>query len=199
MKSAQRIWVIGAMGLCAHATQIALAADEGHVQEKVNLFSGDLGNALWTLLIFALVLLVLGKFAWGPILKVLQTREQFIRESLESAKREREEAELVKADYTERLNKAREEATAIVDEGRRDAEEVRKRIHVEAKQEADAMVDRAGKEISLARDQAVKDLYDQTVVLATTVAGKILRKELSVGDHRVLIDESLAEIGRLNN
>ena len=204
MKTTSRnivVWVL-AVVVALSTASMAVAADTGHEAghaEKPALLHWDLGSAFWSIVVFVLLLTVLRVTAWRPIMEGLQKREQFIRESLESAKREREEAERVKAKYTERLNKAREEATAIVDEGRRDAEEVRKRIHVEAKQEADAMVDRAGKEISLARDQAVKDLYDQTVVLATTVAGKIIRKELSVGDHRALIDESLAEIGRLNN
>lgn len=187
------------------ATSMSFAADPQHgaehadQAEKPALLQWDLGSAFWSIVVFVMLLTVLRFTAWRPIMEGLQKREQFIRESLESAKREREQAERVMADYTEKLNRAREEATAIVDEGRRDAEEVRKRIHVEAKQEADAMVARARKEISLARDHAVKDIYDQTIVLATSVAGKIVRKELSAGDHRTLIDESLAEIGRLNN
>src|SRR5258705_423217 len=99
----------------------ALAAEtEGGVAPS--LFAGDLGNSLGTRLIFVVVLLVLGKFAWGPILKSLQARESFILESLEKAKGERETAELRRREYEDRLSQARTEATAIVDEGRRDAE-----------------------------------------------------------------------------
>jgi len=101
------------------------------------------------------------------------------------------------ADYTKKIDQARGDATAIVEEGRRDAEEVRKRIHAEAKGEADAMVARAKKEIEMARDDAVKQLYDRTVQLATNVAGKIVRKELSPGDHKRLLDESLAELSQV--
>ncbi len=73
------------------------------------------------------MLFVLGKFAWGPILSGLQARENFIRESLETAKRDRDEAEARLREYEERLATARAEATAIVDEGRRDAEVVKRR------------------------------------------------------------------------
>lgn len=181
-------------GVIALSAQNVFAAGGG----ENGLFIGDLGNAIWTLVIFLLVLVVLGKFAWGPILKVLKSREEFIRESLSSAKQEREESERLLKEYTEKINKAREEATAIVEEGRRDAEEVRKRIHSEARSEAEAIATRAKKEIEIARDDAVKQLHDQTILLATSVAGKMIRRELSAADHQALLDESLSELERLN-
>ena len=180
---------------------LILLATESHAagHEQPSLFAGDLGNVLWTLVIFVLLLVVLGRFAWKPILSALNQRESFIRDSIESAKKEREEAKRLLDDYTAKLQKAREEATAIIEEGRRDSEEVRKGMAADAKKEADAIVARAKKEIEIARDDAVKKLYDQTIVLATTVAGKIVRKDMSGGDHKRLLDESLADLGRMNN
>src|SRR6476661_4907415 len=102
--------------------QIALAVEEhaeaagGH-ETSPNLFSGDLGNAIWTLVIFFLLLAVLGKFAWKPLLTALQNREKFIRESLETAKRDREAAEARLKEYEARLAKAHDEANTIVEEG----------------------------------------------------------------------------------
>jgi len=177
---------------------LVAASEGGHGEAEVSLFAGDLGNAFWTLLIFLLVLGVLAKFAWGPVLKGLQKREAFIRDSLLSAKQQNEQAQRQLAEYTEKLNKAREEATAIVEEGRRDAEEVRKRIVAEAKAEAEAAVRRAKKDIELARDAAVKQLHDQTILLATSIAGKIVRQELKPQDHARLMDEALQEMGGLN-
>lgn len=175
----------------------AFASEEGG-GGKVSLFAGDLGNAIWTLVIFIAVLIVLGKLAWKPVLKGLQKREEFIRDSLAGAKQEREEAKRLLADYERRLEKARQEATAIVEEGRRNADEVRKRIVAESKAESDAVVKRAKREIELARDDAVKQLHDQAIFLATNVAAKIVKKDLTPGDHRQLVDEALAEMGRLN-
>jgi len=163
-----------------------------------SLFAGDWGNAFWTLLIFLLVLAVLRKFVWGPVLKGLQKREAFIRDSLANAKQQNDDAKRTLAEYVEKLEKSRQEATAIVDEGRRDAEEVKKKIMAEAKSEADAVVKRAKKEIELARDDAVKQLHDQTVMLATSIAGKIVRRQLSPGDQQQLLDEALSEMGQLN-
>jgi F-type H+-transporting ATPase subunit b len=182
--------------MCATSADFAVASEEDAAEPS--LFAGDIGNAIWTLLIFALVLVVLGKFAWGPILKGLQNREKFIHDSLADAKRERVEAQRTLAEYAEKLDRAREEATAIVDEGRRDAEEVRKKILADTKVDAEAVAARAKKEIELARDDAVKQLHDQTILLATRVAGKIVHKELSPGDHQELVDQALTELGELN-
>src|SRR5947209_10967713 len=83
-------------------------------------FAGDVGTAIWTVVIFGIVLLVLGKYAWGPVLQALQSRETYVRDSLEAAKREREEAEARLKEYLDKLNNSRAEAQAIMDEGKRD-------------------------------------------------------------------------------
>ena len=82
------------------ALQAALAGAAFATDGESNLFAGDLGNAVWTVVIFLVVLVVLGKFAWGPLLSGLQEREQFIRESLEKAKEERDSSEARLAEYT---------------------------------------------------------------------------------------------------
>jgi F-type H+-transporting ATPase subunit b len=170
----------------------AFAAEHG--EESPNLFAGDLGNAVWTLVIFAVVVLVLGKFAWGPVLKALQARESFILESLEKAKREREEAEARLREYEERLAQARTEATAIVEEGRRDADVLKTKILEEARGEAEKERERTRREIRIATDTATKELYTLAARLATDMAGRIVRKELTPQDHDRLIAESIAEL-----
>lgn len=195
-----RMRIDAAFLLAVLSAQPVFASGEagGHGEAEVNLFAGDLGNAIWTLVIFVAVLIVLGKLAWKPVLKGLQKREEFIRDSLADAKQERDEAARLMAEYKLQLEKARQDATAIVDEGRRDADEVRKRIVAESKAESDAVVKRAKKEIELARDDAVKQLHDQAIFLATSVAAKIVKKDLTAGDHRQLVDEALSEMGKLN-
>jgi F-type H+-transporting ATPase subunit b len=95
------------------------------------------------------------------------------------------------ADYRAQLDRARQEATALVEEGRRDGNVVRQRIQEETKREAAEMLERARREIKLATDTAVKEIYDQTAELAVQVAGRIIQKELSAGDHQELVAESL--------
>ena len=158
-------------------------------------FAGDVGNAIWTLLIFAVVVFVLGKFAWKPILGGLAARERFIRESLEEARRDRREAEARLAEYVERLNHARSEATAIVEEARRDADAVRRRLEEEAHGEASRIVERAKREITLAQEGAVQQLYEVSARLAAELAGKILAREIRPGDHERLIREAIDRLG----
>ena len=171
------------------------AAAEG----ESNLFAGDIGNAIWTLAVFLLVILVLGRFAWGPLLSTLQEREKFIRDSLEQAKADREAAESRLKEYEEKLHEARAEATEIVKEGRRDAEVVHHRIEKHAKAEAEKIVARARKEIEIAKQTAVKDIYSLAASLATNAASKIVRQELDPSGHERLIAESIAELEKMES
>lgn len=183
-------WTTALAFLCAQAAWAQEAA-HGEGGGESNLFAGDIGNAIWTLVVFLLVLFVLGKYAWGPILAALQGRESFIRESLERAKHEREAAEALLRDYEQRLANSRAEATAIVEEGRRDAEAVRQRILAEAKEEGDKTIERAKREIQIATDTATKELYSLAARLATEMAGRVLGRELNPKDHERLIAEAI--------
>ncbi len=162
-------------------------------------FSGDLGNALWTLVIFGLVVFVLGKFAWRPLLAGLKAREDFIHDSLAAAKRDREAAEARLAEYEQKLVAARAEATALVEEARRDAEVVRHRIQEETQAEARQTVERARREVALATDAAKKELHTYAGGLAVEIAGKVLGREVRPADHERLIAEAITAIERSDN
>ena len=165
----------------------ALAAEGGG---DANIFAGDLGNMIWTLVIFLLVVLVLGKFAWGPILEGLQSREDFIRKALEDAKADRDAAETRLEEYEAKLAEARAEATAIVDEGRRDAEVVKQSIEAEARDEARKTVERSIREINQAKVAAIEEVYDTASSMAVDLAAHVIRKELTPADHERLIAEA---------
>lgn len=184
-----------AIALTSMSPALCWGAAEGG--ESVNIFAGDIGNVLWTLVIFGGVLFVLGKYAWGPILSNLQQREEFIRDSLEKAKQDRDAAEARLKEYEERLNTARAEATAIVDEGRRDAEVVRERIEKEAQAEAERMLQRAKREIVIAKETAVKEIYTVSGGLAIDIASRIVARELTAQDHQRLIEDSITEMNQM--
>ena len=166
----------------------ALGAEGG---EQKSIFEGSIGNFIFTLIIFGLVIFILGKFAWGPILNVLNEREKRIRESLEAAQRDRDESERVLEKYTQQLEQARTEAAGIIERGRKNAEEVGRRVQEQAREEGAQMVERARREIQLATDAAKKEVYDIAAELAVDVAGRIIKKELSAEDHKGLVSESL--------
>ena len=164
--------------------------------ESPSLFSGDLGNAVWTSVVFLGLLFVLGKFAWNPVLDGLQAREDFIRNSLEEAKKDRESAEGRLKEYEERLNEAHAQATAIVEEGHRDAEVTAARIKEEAQAEAEKMIQRAKREIELAGEAALKEFFERSGKLATEMASRIVEREINADDHTKLIEQAIEEIGR---
>ena len=168
-------------------------AGEGHSGPSSPFAGNKVIDSIVAIVIFALLVVILGRFAWRPLLRALQDRERFIEESLAKARADREASEARLAEHTERLNRARQEATAIVEEGRRDAEVVQRRIQAEARSEAEALLERARREIGIARDTAVRNLYDLAAEMAVEVAGRIVRRELTPADHRQLIESAIAE------
>jgi F-type H+-transporting ATPase subunit b len=178
-----------------HAGDAAHAA--GHDDhDKPALLQFDPGAAIWQIVVFVVLLLVLRAVAWKPILRVLNERESFIHDSLANAKREREAAESLLQEYRQQLERARGEAAEIIEQGRRDAEGVRERLLGEARAETADLTARARREIQLATDAAVKALYDRTAELSVQVASRIIGKALSAEDHRRLIEESISAIQR---
>lgn len=167
-----------------------MAAEGG----EPSIFAGDLGNMIWTAVTFVLLLVVLRRFAWGPILERLQAREDFIRTSLEEAKADREQAQAALAGIDDKLAEARSQASVIVEEGRRDAEVVRQKIEEHARAEADKMVARARREIELATQSAVKEIYSKAETLAVEAASRVIEREVSADDHRRLIQDSIQAI-----
>ncbi len=161
---------------------IPLRAEEGALSP----FAGNLGNAIWTLVIFVLVVVVLGKFAWGPVLSLLQQREEFIHKSLADAKRDRDEAEARLKDYAAKLQGARAEAGAIIDGARKDAERLREELRHRARSEADTMVKNAERQIQLETARAVQQIRREAVDLSVMIASKIIGRNLSKADNESL-------------
>ena len=152
-------------------------------------FSPDL--AAWTVVVFVLLLAVLWKFAWGPILAGLEKREHAIAHEIADAKHQHEEANALVAKYEARLAAAGEEVRAILDEGRRDAEHAKQAILAEAKSAAEAERLRALRDIESATDGALRSLAERSAQLAVELAGKIVRRNLTSADHARLVDEAV--------
>jgi F-type H+-transporting ATPase subunit b len=167
------------------------AAEEG---ETLSPFAGNVGNALWTLIIFVLVVVILGKFAWGPVLALLKEREDFIHKSLADAKRDRDEAEARLKDYAAKLQSSQAEATAIVERAVKDAERLRDELRQRAHSEADAMIKKTEREIEAQTAQAVRQIRQEAVDLSVTIASKLLQRNVTKEDNEKLIADALREI-----
>ncbi len=180
------------------AALVALSALPAYASEAepagLSPFAGDFGNALWTVLIFVLVIVVLGKFAWGPILGMLKEREDFIRKSLHDAKHDRDEAEARLKEYTSQLQSARTEAASLVENARRDADRLREELRQKAKAEADALVSNAERQIQLERDRALAQIRTEAVDLSVAIASKLIGRNLSRADNERLIEDALKQV-----
>jgi len=163
----------------------------GEASGDPNIFDGGPNNIIMSLAVFVILLAVLGKWAWGPILSGLQKREEHIRQSIEEAEKARADGEKALAEYKEKLTEAQGEAQAIIDKGRADAVALADELKQKAQEEGQHLRAQAARDISSAKDQALKEMYDQSVNLAADIAGRIIRKELNADDHRELLQESL--------
>jgi F-type H+-transporting ATPase subunit b len=175
---------------------LAIAAIPLYAAEEAPLspFAGNVGNAVWTLAIFVVVLIVLGKFAWGPVLALLQQREEFIHRSLSDAKRDREEAEARLKDYAAKLQSAQREAVAILEEARRDAERLREELRGRAKAEADALIRNAERQVQLETTRALQQIRQEAVDLSVMIASRLLQRNISKEDNEKLIADALKQI-----
>jgi F-type H+-transporting ATPase subunit b len=160
-------------------------------------FKADL--ALWTLVVFVVLLTVLWKFAWGPIAAGLDHREHKIAGHIDSAQQANQRAQELLADYERKLAASHDEVRGILDEARRDAERTQQEILAKAQADADATRNRALGEIETATAQALKELAEKSANLAVDLAGKIVQAKLNPEDHAALISQSLnrfQQIGR---
>lgn len=180
------------------APAVARAAEEGGGKEG-DLFGWALDLGIWTLVVFVLLLVVLRKYAWRPMLEGLHHREHTIHEAIAEAHRAREEAQRLQAQWHESMSKAEDRVRDIHDEARRKAQQIADDIQAKARTDIQAERDRLHREIERARDQALQELWAQTAKLATLISAKAIRRQLSAEDHRRLVDEALAELGRAQN
>jgi F-type H+-transporting ATPase subunit b len=163
-----------------------------------NPFSGPgayiLDLAIWTVVIFLLLLFVLGKFAWKPMLAGLQKREENIRSALADAKSAHDEAKRIQADLQKQLVAANDQVRTILDEGRRAAQQLRESEMAKTVAEIQAERDRLQREIEMQTNQALQRIWNQAAELATLAAAKALGRGITDSGHRKLIDEALNEI-----
>jgi len=155
-------------------------------------FKADL--ALWSLVVFLIFMFVLKKFAWKPLAEGLDAREQRIRSDIDSAEAARVKAEQMLADHEAKLAGVQEEVKEILAEARRDAEHTKTEIMAAAQSEAEATRDRALGDIERARDQALKDLFDQVATQVASATEHVLGRSLDAADQQRLIAEALAEV-----
>lgn len=161
---------------------------------SIDLLKVSPGLVFWTAVTFILVLVVLWLFAWKPIIKGLDARNEKIQDDLDASKKLREQAEAMMSDYRKNLDASKDQALQIIDEGKRDAESIRQRILADAKKEAEEIHDRAVADITQAKTKAIKELEKEVVDISVAIISKILSRDVSKEDHRNIILKELDQL-----
>ncbi len=145
------------------------------------------------LLIFLIMLGVLYRFAWGPLLRILNERRARIAQGVEATERAMRELEAAERERQAKLEEARREAQAMLDRITKQAEDLRKELEAKAREQAEGLIAKARAEIQQEREKAVQDLREQVADLAVMAAGRIIGESLDAKKHRELIERTIEE------
>jgi len=143
------------------------------------------------LLIFLVMLGVLYRFAWGPLLRILNERRARIQQGVEATERAKQELEAAERERQAKLEEARREAQAMLDRIAKQGEDLRKELETKAREQAESLIAKARTEIQQEREKAVQDLRSQVADLAVMAAGRIIGESLDAKKHRELIDRAI--------
>ena len=176
------------------ASPLWAAGGEGHEGGSPSLLSFDPGVSIWALIVFVLLLLILKKAAWKPILDALDARDQQIKDSLSAAEKAQAENARVAEEQAKILSAAKKEAGDLVHSARQAAEEVKKKIEAAAQDEKARILASAQSEIEAEKQAALRELRKTTADLSLSVAEKLIRRNLDDAQNRALVDTLIAEV-----
>lgn len=154
----------------------------------------DPGLFIWTILTFLVLVALLARFAWRPLLQALESRQAAIAKSLDDAQSARQELERLNRESAQIMQQARVDAEAVVSRSRSDAEVLREELKQKSRAEAAAIVKNAERQIQLETARAVQQIRSEAIDLSVTIASKILRRQVSKEDHEGLIEETLKQV-----
>lgn len=188
--------VVFLLALCCVLSfpQSVFAADAAHGEApSLNPIEFVSNTAAWTFIIFLSVCAILYKYAFGPIAKALDEREQGILDKIASAQKQNDDAKALLSQYQAKLDASKEEVRQLIETAKKDAQRQADNIVAAAKDVAGLERDRAMKEIENATTSALQSIAERSAILATDLAGKMIRAEVKPEQHRSLIDAALQE------
>jgi len=154
----------------------------------------DPGLFIWTIITFLVLLALLAKFAWRPLLNALEGREESIRKALDDAQKAKQDLERLHTESAEIIRQARVEAESIIARSRGDAERVREEMKQKARAEADGIVKNAERQIQLETGRALQQIRREAVDLSVMIASKLIQRNITKEDNERLIEEALAQV-----
>jgi F-type H+-transporting ATPase subunit b len=175
----------------------AAPTEGGHGGAEINPLDFQTDLAIWTAVVFVVLLAVLWKFAWGPISEALDQREHRIADQIAAAEQANTEARQILTEYQDRLAGSESEVREILDRGRREAEEVGRQMLDKTRQDAEREKQRALREIDAATADALKELAGRSADLAIDLAGKIVRAKVDRAEHARLVEQAVAGFAKI--
>ena len=154
----------------------------------------DPGLYIWAIVTFLVLLALLTKFAWKPLLQALDARQLTIQKALDAAEKARLELERLNRESQQIIRQARVEADQIVTMSRADAERLREEMRQKARAEADGIVKTAERQIQLETARAIQQIRREAADLSVAIASKLIRRNLTKEDNEKLIDEALGQM-----
>ena len=154
----------------------------------------DPGLFIWTILTFLVLLWLLAKFAWRPLLQALESRQELIRKSLDDAQEARRELERLHVESAQILKEARVQADSIITQTRSDGERLREEMRQKARTEADTIVRTAERQIQLETARALQQIRHEAADLSVMIASKLIQRNLSKEDNERLIEDALSQV-----
>lgn len=175
------------------------AGGEGPQDNAVATPAQGIASAVTALIVFGIVFAVLAVKVWPVIGGALDERASKIRNEIEAAELARKQAKDALEEYQKSLTQARAEAQRMIEQARSQQATVAAELKAKAEAEVAALRSAAMRDIEAAKRAAVTELYAQSATLATTIAGKILKRQINSGDHQQLIEESLGQLQGMKN
>jgi F-type H+-transporting ATPase subunit b len=173
----------------------AAQAAEGHAAEEGSpLLRFDPGVGIWALVVFVILLLLLKKYAWAPILDALDAREKSVRESLEQAARIQAENARLAEEQGRVLADARAQANQVLQVARESGEALKKSLEAAAQEEKRRIIASATQEIEAQTRAAVAELRKTTAELSIGIAEKLIRQNLDDAKNRALVDQLIKDV-----
>jgi F-type H+-transporting ATPase subunit b len=154
----------------------------------------DPGLFIWTILVFLVLLTLLAKFAWTPLLQALETRQNTITKALDDARQAKLDLERLNLESEAIIRKARGEADAIITSTRADAERLKEELRQKARTEAEGIVKNAERQIQLETVRALQQIRHEAADLGVAIASKLIQRNLTREDNEKLIDEALKQL-----
>ena len=158
----------------------------------------DPGLFVWTILSFLLLMFLLSKFAWKPLLKMLNEREEKIRTAIENAENAEKKLETLNEQGEKILSDARSESQKLLLSTKETAQNLKEEIEREAKQKATSIIDQARVQIQAEKNQVLSEIKNELSSFSIMIAEKLIKKNINKDDNMKLINESIEKVNKIN-